>query len=120
MNNCVFVGNLTHDPELRTLPSGTKVVKVGLAVNVQRREDLEPETSFITLEAWSSAAEAIGQTFKKGDRMFVICNARNDKWTDANGNKRSKIIFRINSFGKAHMGRKVEQGENKEEATTTF
>ena len=33
-NRVILMGNLTRDPELQYLPSGTAVAKFGLAVNV--------------------------------------------------------------------------------------
>ena len=32
-NKVILMGNLTRDPELRTLPSGASVVNFGIAVN---------------------------------------------------------------------------------------
>ncbi len=32
-NRVVLIGNLTRDPELRYIPSGTAVSEIGLAVN---------------------------------------------------------------------------------------
>ena len=36
-NRVILVGNLTRDPELRYIPSGTAVTEVGLAVNDRRK-----------------------------------------------------------------------------------
>lgn len=33
INRVVLLGNLTHDPELRSLPSGTAVCQLRIAVN---------------------------------------------------------------------------------------
>ena len=37
VNRVVLVGNLTRDPELKALPSGTTVCRLRLAVNSRRR-----------------------------------------------------------------------------------
>ena len=37
INKVVLTGNLTRDPELRSLPSGTSVLGFGIAVNERRK-----------------------------------------------------------------------------------
>ena len=49
MNKVFLIGNLTHDPELRTLPSGDAVCNFSIAVNRRRRTNAEagqPEADF--------------------------------------------------------------------------
>ena len=38
INRVVLVGNLTRDPELRQLPSGTSVCKLRIAVNTRQKD----------------------------------------------------------------------------------
>ena len=37
-NRVILLGNLTRDPELRYIPSGTAVTDIGLAINDRRKE----------------------------------------------------------------------------------
>ena len=39
MNQCVIIGNLTSDPELRQTPNGKSVVKFTVAVNNGKDSD---------------------------------------------------------------------------------
>ena len=39
--NVIITGNLTRDPELRHLPSGTPVLQMGLAVNGRQKDDAD-------------------------------------------------------------------------------
>lgn len=97
-------GNLTRDPELRTLPnSNTSVVKLSIASSEKFKgkdgKDRE-EVAFLDCEAWDSAAENIANNFKKGDPIMVSARARTESWTDAEGKKRSTLRFRVETFGK--------------------
>ena len=45
INRVILTGNLTRDPELRSLPSGTSVCSLRLAVNTRRKDGA-------TMSAW--------------------------------------------------------------------
>lgn len=102
MNQCMFMGNITHDPELRTVGTqGTQVLNFSIAVsrNYKRSNgETVKEVNFFPLEAWDSGAETIHRHFKKGDPIIVFCSAKNEKWEDKEGNKRSTIKFRVDRF----------------------
>ena len=70
-NKVYLAGNLTRDPEMRTLPSGSSVAALGLAVNRSYRkpdgEEVE-ETTFIDIDAFGRSAENIGKYCKKETR----------------------------------------------------
>ena len=53
-NRVILVGNLTRDPELRYIPSGTAVSEIGLAVNdrVKRNNEWVEETTFVDVTLW--------------------------------------------------------------------
>jgi single-strand DNA-binding protein len=70
----MLVGNLTRDPELRTLASGQLMVRLGIAVNRKYRDKdgaLREEASFFNLVAFEKRAETLGRYAKKGARIFV-------------------------------------------------
>lgn len=98
VNKVTLVGRLTRDPELRYLPSGIAVCKMGLAVSRfykskdgERRE----ETMFINVEAWDKAAEYIGQNYKKGRPLLVDGRLKANEWEDkSTGQKRTTIEVR--------------------------
>ena len=101
MNKCLFTGNLTRDPELKTLQDGTKVVNFGLAVNRPYKKGNERmnEVAFLDLEAWAQGAETIAKYFSKGEPITVEASVKMDSWDDATtGQKRSKLKFRVTEF----------------------
>jgi single-strand DNA-binding protein len=100
MNSCSFVGRFAQDPELFTV-NGTHVVKFTLAINEYRRSkdgNKTKQVDYLDFEAWDSGATTIAKYCNKGDELAVSASARQHKWSDADGNRHSRIKFRVNSF----------------------
>lgn len=87
------MGNLTRDPELRTLSSGTSVAEVAIALNRKFTSNGEKkeETTFVDVVFWGKQAEILGQYAKKGRQLYVEGRLTQDSWEDNEGNKRTKI-----------------------------
>jgi single-strand DNA-binding protein len=99
MNVCHFLGRLTHDPEVRNV-NNTSVVNFNIALSrkYKTREGKKmEEVSFIPCEAWGTGADTIGEYFKKGDPIIVHASVKQETW-EADGQKRSKLVFRVNQF----------------------
>jgi len=94
LNKVMVIGNLTRDPELSYLTSGTALAKLGLAVNRHykgRDGEQREETSFLDVEAWGAQAEFCSKWLKKGKRIFVEGRLKQDRWEAPDGTKRSKV-----------------------------
>jgi single-strand DNA-binding protein len=94
LNRVFLIGNLTRDPELRYVPSGTAVASFTIAVNRfyntptgERKE----ETSFIRVVVWGRRAELCGEYLSKGSSVFVEGRLRSRSWEAPDGQKRSTI-----------------------------
>lgn len=92
VNVVVVAGNLTRDPELKHLPSGTAVAEVGLAVNSRekRGETWQDRVDFIDCSFFGRTAEVLAEYTKKGDAILVEGKLRLDQW-ESQGQKRSKL-----------------------------
>ena len=101
MNKVILMGNLTRDPELKTLPSGNKVCDFGLAVNrsytTQSGEQRE-ETTYVELSCFGRGGEVITQYCHKGSPLFVEGRLRYDSWENDQGEKRSKLNVIVENF----------------------
>ncbi len=99
LNRVILAGRLTRDPELKYMPSGTAVCKMGLAVSrVTKGKDGEKreDTTFVDLTAWEKTAEFCGQWLRKGRPVIVEGRLRSDSWDDkTTGQKRTKIDITI-------------------------
>lgn len=95
MNKCIFIGNLSKDPELSTTPSGVSVARFTIAVSRRfANADGERETDFINCIAWRGIAENLAQYCHKGDKIAVVGALQNRSYETNDGTKRhiSEII----------------------------
>ena len=95
-NRVILLGNLTRDPQVKYLPSGTAVAELGLAVNrtwfdkqtQQRRE----EVTFVDVTLWGRQAEVAGEYLAKGRQVLIEGRLHLDTWQDKeSGQNRSKL-----------------------------
>ncbi|MEN1681563.1 MAG: single-stranded DNA-binding protein [Planctomycetota bacterium] len=91
-NRVILVGNLTRDPELRHIPSGTAVSEIGLAVNdrVKRGDQWVDETTFVDVTLWARTAEVASEYLSKGSSVLIEGRLRLESW-EKDGQKRSKL-----------------------------
>jgi single-strand DNA-binding protein len=73
MNKCILIGNLTKDPDLRTLPSsGTSVCNFTVAVTRRfANQQGEREVDFIPVVVWRTQAENCAKYLRKGSQVAV-------------------------------------------------
>lgn len=94
MNKVILLGNLTRDPEMRTLTSGSSVTSFSLAVNRKfKTKDggAKEEVLFVDCSVWGAAAEPCSKYLSKGSKTLVEGRLRTETWEDKEGNKRSKL-----------------------------
>jgi single-strand DNA-binding protein len=91
-NRVILVGNLTRDPELRYIPSGTAVSDIGLAVNdrVKRGDQWVEEATFIDITLWGRTAEIANEYLSKGAPVLIEGRLKLDRW-EKDGQKHSKL-----------------------------
>lgn len=100
-NKVLLIGNLTRDPELRYLQSGSAVVNFGLAVNRKyrnRSQEMVEETTFVDIEGWGPQAETFSRYMSKGRPVFVEGRLRLDSWEAKDGQKRNKLRVVMENF----------------------
>lgn len=94
LNRVMLIGNLTRDPELRYIPSGTAVANFSLAVNRiynTQSGEKKKETCFTRVVAWGRMAEICGEFLTKGSAVFVEGRLQSRSWEAPDGQKRSTI-----------------------------
>ena len=95
LNKVFLLGNLTRDPDLRALPSGTAVCEFGIAVNRRytsgNGQEIE-EPCFVDIVVWGRSAESCRQFLEKGEQVLIEGRLQRDQWEDRNGGgKRSRL-----------------------------
>ncbi len=71
-NKVILVGNLTRDVELRYLPSGSALAKIGIATNRRfKKQDGSQgeEVCFVDVNLFGRTAEIANQYLKKGSKI---------------------------------------------------
>ncbi|HVR46206.1 MAG TPA: single-stranded DNA-binding protein [Candidatus Binatia bacterium] len=70
-NRVILVGNLTRDPEIRYVNSGSAVTKFRIAVNPNKRDAKPEDTMYVDIVAWERLAETCNTYLKKGSPVLV-------------------------------------------------
>ncbi len=105
LNKVFLYGNLTRDPELKALPSGSQVANFGLATNRTYKDkngQKQEATEFHNIVAFGRTAEVIAQYCKKGRPIFVEGRITTRSWDDKESGKknyRTEIIVENFQFG---------------------
>lgn len=95
-NRVILMGNLTRDPQVRYVPSGTAVTELGLAINRswfdKQSQQRKEETTFVDVTLWGRQAEIAGEYLSKGRSVMIEGRLQLDTWDDReSGQKRSKL-----------------------------
>ncbi len=93
-NKVIIAGNLTRDPELRYLPSGTAVANMRLATTRRykgKTGDMVDEVCFIDVQVFGRQAETCGEYLKRGSNVLVEGRLKLNEWESEQG-KRSKVV----------------------------
>ena len=104
LNKAIIIGNLTRDPELKTLPSGVKVASFSLATNrfwKDKSGAKQEDTQFHNIVVFAQQAEIVAQYLKKGQSALVEGRIQNRSWDAPDGTKkyRSEIVADRVQFG---------------------
>ncbi len=94
LNKVFLMGNLTRDPELRYIPSGTAVANFTVAVNRIYKDntgDKKEDVSFIRVVVWGKMAEVCGEYLTKGRPVLVEGRLKSRTWEGQDGQKRSAL-----------------------------
>jgi single-strand DNA-binding protein len=97
----VITGNLTRDPELRHLGSGTAVCKLRVAVNSRRKDGQTGEwvdkPNYFDVTVWGAQGENCANYLAKGRPVAVEGRLDWREWEDQGGNKRQSVEIIANT-----------------------
>jgi len=92
-NQVILMGNLTRDPELRTIPSGQSVCSFSLALNRSFKGadgNWQEATDYVDVVAWGPLGERVAQYLSKGRPCLVNGRLQSSSW-EKDGQKRTKV-----------------------------
>ena len=105
LNKAILIGNLTRDPELRSLPSGVKVCSFSLATNRVWKDKngvRQESADYHNVVVFGRQAETVAQYMKKGSSILVEGRMQTRSWDDkTSGEKkyRTEIVADRTQFG---------------------
>ncbi|MEK7518708.1 MAG: single-stranded DNA-binding protein [Patescibacteria group bacterium] len=114
LNRATLMGNLTHDPEVKTA-AGKKVASFSIATNAVWRDAkskaLKESVEFHPVVAWGHLADVVEKYVRKGDRLYVEGRLANRKWEDRLKQKHERtevVVNQLIMLGSARKGAKPE------------
>lgn len=100
-NKVILMGNLTRDPELRVVGSGTQICKAGLAVNDRFKDsngEWQDKAHFVDITIFGARGEAFSRYLSKGKPVLIEGRLDYSTWESENGDKRSKLEVVANNW----------------------
>ena len=124
LNHATLVGRLVRDPEIRYSQSGVAICKISVANNDNIKKDgnWTDEVSYFDVVVFGKQGENVEKYCKKGSQVAIEGRLRQNRWTDKEGQNRSKIEIVASSIqflgGNGEQKQTVNQdnqGYNKQE-----
>lgn len=95
INRVILTGNLTRDPELRALSSGSSVCKMRIAVNTRRKDgatgEWQDKPNYFDITVWGAQGENCANYLFKGRPVAIDGRLEWREWEDRDGNKRQSV-----------------------------
>ena len=96
LNRVTLVGRLTRDSELKYANTATgeiAVCRFSIAVNKFRKsgEGRSEDTSYFDIVLWGRMGEVLNKYLVKGKQVAIDGELRQDRWTQQDGQQRSKV-----------------------------
>jgi single-strand DNA-binding protein len=95
INRVVLTGNLTRDPELRSLPSGNSVCSLRVACNTRRKDNATGEwvdkPNYFDVTVWGAQGENCARYLAKGRPVGVDGRLEWREWQTQDGQKRQSV-----------------------------
>ena len=116
LNKAILIGNLTRDPELRSLPSGIKVCSFSIATNRVWKDKngvRQESADYHNVVVFGRQAETVSQYMKKGNSILVEGRIQTRSWDDkTSGEKkyRTEIVADRTQFGPKRTGGAAPSG----------
>ena len=96
INRVVLTGNLTRDPELRSLPSGMSVCSLRVACNTRRKNnstgEWEDKPNFFDVTVWGAQGENCARFLAKGRPVALDGRLEWREWEAQDGSGKRQAI----------------------------
>lgn len=109
INKAIIYGNLTRDPEIKSLPSGAQVCEFSVATNrvwKDKNGAKQESTDYHNIVVFGRQAELVKQYLHKGNGLFLEGRIQTRSWDAQDGTKRyrTEIVADRIQFGPKNAG----------------
>jgi single-strand DNA-binding protein len=109
LNKAIVIGNLTRDPEMKSLPSGIQVTSFGVATNrvwKDKNGAKQESADFHNIVVFGRQAETVAQYLRKGSSVLIEGRMQTRSWDGPDGKKnyRTEIVADRVQFGPRGSG----------------
>ena len=119
--NISVKGNLGSDPDLKFSKNNTAYCNFSLAYTPRKQvngEWKDGEVSWFKVIVFGTKAEAVADTFRKGDSVLVIGDLEQKTYTDKEGNEKTSMEIAAKEVGLVpRLGKPKTQQFAKQEAS---
>lgn len=103
VNKVILVGNLGRDPEVRTLPSGDRVVSFSVATTESWRDrqtgERKDRTEWHNVSIFNENLGKIAEQYcRKGSKIYLEGQLQTREYTDKDGNQRKATDVVLQRF----------------------
>jgi len=126
LNKAIVIGNLTRDPEMKSLPSGIQVTSFSLATNrvwKDKNGAKQESADYHNIVVFGRQAETANQYLKKGNSVLVEGRMQTRSWDTADGQKKyrteivaDRVQFGPKGSGASSSGSSVGSGSNSQQS----
>ena len=93
VNKVILIGNLGRDPEVRSMPSGDKVVNMSVATSERWKDrnsgEMQERTEWHRVAIFDQQLVDVAERFlRKGRKVYLEGQLQTRKWTDQQGQER--------------------------------
>jgi len=104
LNKAFILGNVTREPEVRSLPSGQQVTNFGIATNrfyTSGAGEKKQETEFHNVVCFGKLADISARFLNKGSLVLIEGRIKTRNWVNSQGAKqyRTEIIAESMQLG---------------------
>ena len=121
INRVIITGNLTADPELRSLPSGTSVCKLRVACNTRRKDGASGEwvdkPNYFDVTVWGAQGENCARYLAKGRGVAVDGRL---EWREWESDGRQALRDRHHRRHRAVPRRRSGRGRRRRQQARSF
>jgi single-strand DNA-binding protein len=125
LNKVFILGNVTRDPEVKSLPSGQQVTNFGMATNrfyTDQQGQKKQEAEFHNVVAFGKLADISSRYLTKGSLVLIEGRIKTRNWTNTAGVKQYKteIIAETMQLGPRGAGSTGGGNSNYGKSTPSF